>query len=89
MSALPQGPSLGELSRRIERALANCLALARYELAFDVEMAAVTLRGRVTSYYHKQLAQESLQKISDVRVIRNEIEVRHPMPSASAPVGSV
>jgi osmotically-inducible protein OsmY len=70
--------SRSELARRIERALTGCLALTRYDLAFDVESAVVTLRGIVPSYYHKQLAQESLNRVSGLQAIRNEIEVRRP-----------
>lgn len=83
MPSLLEPTPLGELAGRVEQALAGCLALARYELAFDVEPAAVTLRGHVASYYHKQLAQESLQRIAGVRAIRNEITVCRPTASQS------
>jgi osmotically-inducible protein OsmY len=83
MPALLVSIPLGELASRVEQALAGCLALARYELAFDVEPVAVTLRGQVTSYYHKQLAQESLQRVAGVRAIRNEIKVCRPTASRS------
>lgn len=80
MSLFTQPHVLCDLSRRIERALADCLALARYELAFEIEATVVTLRGCVASYYHKQLVQESLRQVAGLQAIRNEIEVRQPMP---------
>ncbi|MBI5759425.1 MAG: BON domain-containing protein [Planctomycetales bacterium] len=80
MSLLPKPHVFCELPRRIERALADCLVLARYELAFEIEATVVTLKGCVASYYHKQLAQESLRQVVGLQAIRNEIEVRQPTP---------
>ena len=35
----------------------------------------LTLQGKVPSYYHKQLAQEAIRKVSNVELIVNEINV--------------
>jgi len=35
------------------------------------------LRGQLSSYYHKQLAQETVKGLEGVRDIVNEIEVTH------------
>ena len=59
----------------VESALARSSYLAGKNLRFEVHNESVTLRGVVRSYYHKQLAQESLKSIEGVRLISNEIEV--------------
>jgi len=40
----------------------------------------LVLRGRVSSYYHKQLAQEAVRDLRGVDVIRNAVEVFCPTP---------
>ena len=37
-----------------------------------------TLTGKVTSYYHKQLAQEVVRKFEGVKRIVNQVEVARP-----------
>jgi osmotically-inducible protein OsmY len=41
----------------------------------ECEHGVVFLRGRVQSYYHKQLAQEAVGKIDGVAQVVNEVEV--------------
>jgi osmotically-inducible protein OsmY len=59
----------------VESALARSLYLSGRNLRFEVHDDGVILRGVVRSYYHKQLAQESLKSISGISRIHNEIEV--------------
>ncbi len=59
----------------VESALARSSYLAGRNLRFEVHEDGVVLRGVVRSYYHKQLAQESLKSIAGLPRIHNEIEV--------------
>jgi osmotically-inducible protein OsmY len=59
----------------VESALARRLYLSGRNLRFEVHEYGVVLRGVVRSYYHKQLAQESLKSIAGLPRIHNEIEV--------------
>jgi hypothetical protein len=44
-------------------------------VSFDCQQGVVSLRGRLPSYYHKQLAQEAVRGIADVLQVVNKIEV--------------
>jgi osmotically-inducible protein OsmY len=44
-------------------------------LRVEFERGSITLRGAVRSWYHKQVAQESIRRIEGVDAIRNELEV--------------
>lgn len=59
----------------VETALARSAVFAGRNLRFEVHEDGVVLRGIVRSYYHKQLAQESLRAISGLARITNELEV--------------
>lgn len=47
--------------------------LRQVECSFDD--GTMTLRGRVPSYYYKQLAQEAVRRVEHVRRLVNRIEV--------------
>jgi osmotically-inducible protein OsmY len=64
-----------DLQGIVESALARSLYLSGRNLRFEFHEDGVVLRGVVRSYYHKQLAQESLKSISGIPRIHNEIEV--------------
>lgn len=44
-------------------------------LICDLEGGGLVLRGRLPSFHHKQLAQETVRRLAGVRHIINEIEV--------------
>jgi osmotically-inducible protein OsmY len=50
-----------------------CFAGRDVKVEFDRQ--DVILRGSVSSYYQKQVAQESLRRITGIGAIRNELEV--------------
>jgi|GEM_PF-1673661 len=56
--------------------------LAYREVHCQAESGRLILRGRVRSYFEKQVAQEILRRIEGVGEIRNELEV-HPEPPIS------
>jgi osmotically-inducible protein OsmY len=64
---------------RVERAARKRLANTGYHTLRNVECSfrdgRMILRGEVPSYYHKQLAQESIRSAQYVNQIVNQIEV--------------
>jgi hypothetical protein len=59
----------------VEAVLARSTYFSGKNLRFEVQEDGLVLRGVVRSYYHKQLAQESLKAIGGMPRIQNEIEV--------------
>lgn len=45
------------------------------QIGFNVEESRVRLTGRVSSYFLKQLAQTSVQRVPGVQDVRNELTV--------------
>jgi osmotically-inducible protein OsmY len=45
------------------------------DLRVEFDHSDVIIRGAVRSYYQKQIAQESVRRISGIGAIRNELEV--------------
>lgn len=45
------------------------------DLQLEAQQGRIVLRGTVRSYYHKQLAQESLRGIEGVHEIQNLLQV--------------
>jgi hypothetical protein len=64
----------------VERAARQRLAKTGYPTLRTVELSfrdgRMTLRGEVPSYYHKQLAQESIRNAPHITHIINDIEVQ-------------
>jgi len=75
MSRFPTPVNATELRDTVHSALLRNSTFAGRNLRFEVHGDGVILRGVVRSYYHKQLAQESLRQIAGLRNITNEIEV--------------
>lgn len=63
------------LEKRIGKALTQHPYLARRNVRIETESGRVTLKGVVTSYFHKQMAQEALRRIDGVAHIENQLEV--------------
>lgn len=45
------------------------------KLRFEAEAGRVVLRGTVSTYFQKQMAQEALRNIDGVQEIENQLEV--------------
>lgn len=78
----------------LARRVANFLSLqhtpALRNLRVSAREGAVTLQGRVRSYYEKQLGQHSARRVAGVRRVIDEIEVAwppftRPFPPATSP----
>jgi len=91
LSRLPQIPSvdLGQILGNHERdsvvqAIIECLRAHPYtvlrSLSVDYNDGIVTLRGALTTYYHKQVAQESVRRIAGIVTIVNLVDVRVAKP---------
>ena len=64
-----------ELRDLVRNTLARSPHFIGRDLRVDLEHRDVILRGAVSTYYQKQVAQESVRKIAGVGSIRNELEV--------------
>ena len=67
--------SQAPLNDRLHSALAGSPYLANRNLRFETEAGRVTLHGVVNSYFHKQMAQETLRRLDGVEEIENLLEV--------------
>ena len=63
------------LADRVDSALETSPYLSRCLMRFETEEGRVVLRGKVTSYFQKQMAQETVQRIDGVETVDNLLEV--------------
>jgi len=66
---------MSPLDNQIRSALEQSPHFLGHELRVETAEGRVTLRGVVRSYYHKQMAQETLRGMAGVDRIENELEV--------------
>ncbi|MCA9076939.1 MAG: BON domain-containing protein [Planctomycetaceae bacterium] len=67
-----------------ELALARLMATGRFrdgDVRCDVRNGEVVLRGRVATWYHKQVAQHAVLETANVVSVQNQIEVGPPSTS--------
>jgi osmotically-inducible protein OsmY len=60
---------------RIRSAFERRAGIVGHDLAIEVCRHDVVLRGVVTSWYHKQLAQETALRVDGVGAVLNELSV--------------
>ena len=65
-----------QLADRAQTALEKSPYLPRRNLRLETEAGRITLKGVVTSYYQKQMAQETLRQLEGVDHIENHLEVQ-------------
>ena len=75
MIAAPSRSRESEVLEQARRALADRLSPTRPHLTCEFREGLLLLRGRVSSYYHKQVAQEAVRRLEDVDRVVNQIEV--------------
>ncbi len=63
------------LDSMISKAIQKHPHLKRRNLRFETQEGRVVLRGTVSSYYQKQMAQEALRRVEGVDHIENHLEV--------------
>ncbi|MCC9605703.1 BON domain-containing protein [Blastopirellula sp. JC732] len=64
-----------EYSANVERVLANNPHFAGRSLRFEQQQDRIVLKGSVSSFFHKQMAQEALRQ-AGVDQIENQLEVK-------------
>ena len=64
-----------QLTDRVQSALDRNPHLPRNHFHMEARQGRVILRGKVKSFFHKQMAQESLRRIEGVDAIENHLEV--------------
>jgi len=69
-----------QLDGRVQRALQGHPHLTNGNLQSESSDGRVTLRGVVTTYYQKQIAQELLRSVEGVREVVNHLEVTWKKP---------
>jgi osmotically-inducible protein OsmY len=75
---MPQNARLEEghdLRDLVRNALARNPYLTGRDLRVEFEHSDVIIRGAVRTWYHKQVAQESVRRIDGIGAIRNELQV--------------
>lgn len=72
------GEPLPLTSDRVRQVLAKSPYLPLRDLQCDYDAGVVSLRGKVPTFYLKQLAQTLMQRIAGVEQVANRIEVVEP-----------
>jgi osmotically-inducible protein OsmY len=81
MSTAAQSPDTraDELAEQFEERVSNALRqnphLYTRNLRFEASEGRVTLKGQVSSWYQKQMAQESLFQLDGIDQVENQLEV--------------
>jgi osmotically-inducible protein OsmY len=75
MIATATQPRESEVLKQAQQALASQLFHLRQTLNCEFREGLLLLRGRVSSYYHKQVAQEAVLRLDAVEQVINQIEV--------------
>ncbi len=75
MAPHPHFVAKNPLSDRLHSAIARSPYLAGRNVRVEQHDNRIVLKGVVSSYFQKQLAQESIRNIEGVTQIHNEIEV--------------
>ncbi len=60
---------------RLDHALNSSPHLNGRKLRLETSSGIVVLRGRVNTYFQKQMAQEALRRVDGVQQIDNQLEV--------------
>ena len=64
-----------DLTSRVAQAIDTTPELARRRLRFETNHGHVKLKGTVSSYFQKQIAQEAIRRVDGVEFIENNLEV--------------
>ncbi|MFO7903401.1 MAG: BON domain-containing protein [Planctomycetota bacterium] len=75
MTASSRAPREPQLTEEVTRSLRATGRLPLRRLKVSSSDGVVTLRGRVGSYYHKQMAQAAALTVISARQLVNEVEV--------------
>ena len=73
--AVTLSQSIDDVTEIARGRLCNSQYMAIRSVSCDFENGVLLLRGRLKSFHHKQLAQETVRRLTGVRQIVNAIEV--------------
>lgn len=76
-------PTPQDVARTAERRLSTDPHRALRSVSCEYRHGVLYLRGRLSRYYHKQLAQEAVARLEGVMQVVNEIEVLTPEATGS------
>ena len=68
-------PRIADVTETARDRLRNSPYAPLRSLSCNLESGGLVLRGRLPSFHHKQLAQETVRRLAGIRQIINEIEV--------------
>lgn len=95
--AISSGPGHGDFAAAVQQRFAASSHFELRSVTCEQRVGVLVLRGRVSSYYQKQLAQEVVRQIAGLLTIQNAVEVivpdgakverlpAHPKPRAAEP----
>jgi osmotically-inducible protein OsmY len=72
------------LQDRVHNALKRSPYLAQRGLITETAEGRVTIRGEVTSFFEKQMAQEAIRRVEGIEFIDNQLEVVGPLIGVDA-----
>ncbi|NQU24010.1 MAG: BON domain-containing protein [Candidatus Nealsonbacteria bacterium] len=76
----------------IGAAAKECLRASPYKafagVSCQCEHGVLLLKGQVSSFYHKQVAQEAVARVSGVTQVDNEIDVGYPVKRDRSPTST-
>ncbi|WP_298865614.1 BON domain-containing protein [uncultured Gimesia sp.] len=64
-----------QLNELVQRAISNSIRVSNQNVQYKIEQEQVILTGSVSSYYEKQVAQESVCRVKGVRQVHNQLIV--------------
>ncbi|WP_198000695.1 BON domain-containing protein [Gimesia fumaroli] len=76
-----------QLSELVKHAISTSSLIANQNVQYKIEQEQVFLTGIVSSYYVKQLAQESVSRVDGVRQVHNRLTVE-PTQNEAEPLSS-
>jgi osmotically-inducible protein OsmY len=68
-------PTIAPLFDRIHNALSTSPHVPNRQVRVEAAEGHVVLKGNVTSFFEKQMAQEAIRRVDGVRLIDNLLEV--------------
>ena len=75
----PSAPADGDLRRRVASFLASRYLPALRSLDIEAQGGIVTLRGRVSTFYEKQVAISSCRRVAGVLRLIDAVDVQSPV----------
>ena len=67
--------SMASFVDRLDHAISSSPHLTGRKLKLETDSGVVVLRGKVNTYFQKQMAQEAVRRVDGVRLIDNQLEV--------------